>query len=441
MSELNLQTTCLSWEGKDAKTIHSEVMSGVDGRGLQQIASDWRDLGSRYADVGSYVETALQKAQAAHTGAAADASVAAVNPLASYATQAQSQAEGIAGSVDTQLDYRLNAMTSVPEGRDEPSKSGFIENVLPSGWTGHSDRMDAYEAENEEARQVMQGYQTNTNQNLMAVPGFEQPEGANFSLSTGSSNPGTSSVPGGGGSYSPPSGGYSGPSGGSYAPGGGSTGGGGIGGGTGGGGTGGGTGGGVWTPPGTPSTPLPGGGGSGPLPSPGPAPGISPDFNGPTPGGPSIPGPGGPGFGGPGAGGPGFGGPGAGGPGFGGPGYGPGAGGGFGPGFGGGFGGPGGGFGGGGFGPGGGAGGMGGAGGPGGVGGPGGPGGAGGLGGPGAPGGAGGAGGGMGGGGARGRNAEGEDDKEHKRADYLVEADDVFGDGQLVAPPVLGERG
>jgi hypothetical protein len=44
----------------------------------------------------------------------------------------------------------------------------------------------------------------------------------------------------------------------------------------------------------------------------------------------------------------------------------------------------------------------------------------------------------MGGGGAHGQKGEGEDDIEHKAADYLVETDDVFGDERMVAPPVIG---
>ncbi|MCX2948215.1 hypothetical protein [Lentzea sp. NEAU-D7] len=42
------------------------------------------------------------------------------------------------------------------------------------------------------------------------------------------------------------------------------------------------------------------------------------------------------------------------------------------------------------------------------------------------------------GGGAHGQRGEGEDDIEHKAADYLVETDDVFGDERMVAPPVIG---
>lgn len=43
--------------------------------------------------------------------------------------------------------------------------------------------------------------------------------------------------------------------------------------------------------------------------------------------------------------------------------------------------------------------------------------------------------GGMGAGGAKG---QGDEDKEHKAASYLVETEDVFGDGTMVAPPVIG---
>ncbi|GGP80890.1 PPE domain-containing protein [Saccharothrix coeruleofusca] len=46
---------------------------------------------------------------------------------------------------------------------------------------------------------------------------------------------------------------------------------------------------------------------------------------------------------------------------------------------------------------------------------------------------------GMAGGAAPGAHGNGEEDLEHKAADYLVETEDVFGDDRLVAPPVIGE--
>ncbi|MGW4215069.1 PPE domain-containing protein [Lentzea sp. NPDC004789] len=46
---------------------------------------------------------------------------------------------------------------------------------------------------------------------------------------------------------------------------------------------------------------------------------------------------------------------------------------------------------------------------------------------------------GMGGGGmGHGGKGEGDEDKEHKSASYLQETEDIFGDGTMVAPPVIG---
>ncbi|RKT51525.1 hypothetical protein [Saccharothrix australiensis] len=53
-------------------------------------------------------------------------------------------------------------------------------------------------------------------------------------------------------------------------------------------------------------------------------------------------------------------------------------------------------------------------------------------------GGAGGTGMGAGGMGAGAGKGQGDEDKEHKAASYLVETEDVFGDGTMVAPPVIG---
>ncbi|KAA2262365.1 hypothetical protein F0L68_13935 [Solihabitans fulvus] len=38
-----------------------------------------------------------------------------------------------------------------------------------------------------------------------------------------------------------------------------------------------------------------------------------------------------------------------------------------------------------------------------------------------------------------GRGGRGEEDLEHRSADYLIESEDIWGDGELVAPPVIGE--
>lgn len=41
--------------------------------------------------------------------------------------------------------------------------------------------------------------------------------------------------------------------------------------------------------------------------------------------------------------------------------------------------------------------------------------------------------------GPMGGSANDEDDLEHKTPDYLVETEDIFRSGEMVAPPVIGE--
>ncbi|GGP43607.1 PPE domain-containing protein [Saccharothrix coeruleofusca] len=55
------------------------------------------------------------------------------------------------------------------------------------------------------------------------------------------------------------------------------------------------------------------------------------------------------------------------------------------------------------------------------------------------PGGMGAGGMGAGGVGAGAGRGQGDEDKEHKSASYLQETEDIFGDGTMVAPPVIGE--
>ncbi|ASO22992.1 hypothetical protein AHOG_26970 [Actinoalloteichus hoggarensis] len=473
MADLILSTTSASFEGRTARDLKSAVSGAGHGGSFHDSYAQWSNVAITFGDIGDYIDSALSKAAGAHSGAASDASQGAVAPLAEYARQGQAQAEAIRDVMSLQnLEY-TTARLDTPDGQESPPPKEGFEWVLPSQWTGHGDRMDAYEAENQAARDAMYAYQNETNARLSSVPLFEEPPEVMYSAK--GSTPTDVSPDGGSVITTPPTGG--GPGSGGW---------GGLPGGSGDGGPpspGGGSG---LTPPGGGISPPGGGGGHGVTPPGGhgvtppggAAPGISPDHHtpsptpvgpgpgaqvppghvGPTPpgGGYGQPGPGGflpggpPSPGGPGgqAGGPGggrlpggVGGPGGArvpggiGGGFGG---GPGGGrlpGGFGPGGAGGFG-PGG-PGAGGFGPGGpGAGGMTGAGGPGARL----PGGFGPAGGGFGPGGGGAAGGGMAGGGAGGRGGPGEEDKEHKRADYLLETEDVFGDGIKVAPAVFGEN-
>ncbi|APU22889.1 hypothetical protein [Actinoalloteichus sp. GBA129-24] len=454
-----LGTTNANFEGRTAHQLREQLDAQGHGGDFNEAFRQWSDVAADFDRIGEYLDTAIKKAAAAHTGTAADASQAAVTPLAEYTRQAREQALAIGSTVSVQGLAHRSVRWDTPENpaAGPPAKEGF-ESFLPSEWTGHSDRVDVYEEENRVARQAMSAYQDESNARLQSIPAFAPPPPADYALGSDAiatplenGDPSLSPSSPGGGNDGGPGGGWTSPNNALPAGPDGSGGSGGSGSGFGGGS------GGIAGPDGS------NGGGSRPGGyGPAPAPGIGTDSNAPG-GGPSVPvapggnlphpggyPPGGPppgqggfapggGFGGPGvpgggrAGGPG--GPPGGRPGGFGPGGGPGGRvpgglnggrmpGGFGPGAGFGPGGPG--SPGGGFGPGG----------PSGVGGSSGgrlPGGGFGPAGGGAAGGAG-----MAGGGAGGRGGDGEEDKEHQRADYLLEDADVFGDDRKVAPPVFG---
>ncbi|MEU4806665.1 hypothetical protein [Actinosynnema sp. NPDC023587] len=433
----------------------------------------WTKIGNTLVDLQNNLNKATEASKDAWQGNAASSAQGYFTGMATWSGDAAQGAQLTGNKLFEQSQAADTAKTNMPEPVKFSTADAykmFFSEPNPFKWADTIDKIEQKFEEkqqaHERAAEVMTNMSTSFQESGSTMPAFSPPppmEGSGGG-DPGKPNPnepggigGRPSIPDGpgGGTGSTGVNGIPGPGGGTGGPGGGNTnqsgwtpggGGGGGGGGNGGipgpgpgGGGGGGLppGGGIWPPGGgTGGGGGGGGGGVGNRPPgnrpPGiPGPGLRPGL--PGPGGPGgrggLPGGGGAGggAGGPGAGG-GAGGGGRGGGGAGGLGGGPGGmaaagrGGGFGPGPGGGAGvlGEAGRTGAGGFGPaGGGAGGLGG----------------------GAGAGAGGRGGaaGMGGMGAgAGQGGQGEEDKEHKSASYLVETEDVFGDGTMVAPPVIG---
>ncbi|MCP2257988.1 hypothetical protein LX15_001675 [Streptoalloteichus tenebrarius] len=443
MGDLGLNKTNVNWQAKQLDDLY-RVKDGEAT--FEDKVQDWKGVAAEFEAIGQYIDTSLRQARVVQEGAAADAQQQAMQPLAQYADACKGYAEMTANAVQEQGGHRVTAMVSLPEKMDKPKLNWYEAITLP-GLVNHELEKAQYDERTEQARKVMQTYETSTNANLSSMPTFEPPPPMAFSVEvpsggqtpawngdygTGTSVGGAGSTGGSGGSaVAPPPAvvnpNFTSPS---TVPNGG--------------------GGGGWTPPNhtnplpTPKptpTPMPfpppaGGPRPGPAPTPRPNPGPRPT---PMPGRPTGPGtgagrntgpggrvnPGGRALFGPG------GGPGApsgpGGPG-GRAGFGPGGGGvggrGFGPG---------------GFGPMGGGADMGSRSGLG-------PGGTSGVGafGPeengrqGASAGRPGASGPAGAAGAHGARGQGGEDKEHKRPNYLVEMEDIYDDGTKVAPPVIG---
>lgn len=404
---------------------HEQLKTMVDAarpESANQVGEAWTRLGNRMMDFGNALSSTANSSQAQWRGTAGNAARTALTQLAGWSGQTGQGLQFTSTNLRTQSDAASTAQTMPDPVPYEPEVyyRQMLQTNDPAQWAAIAqdarEQYDLHVAAWNEAIDKTNTYAETLRTTDSTMPAFAPPP--TFGGGGGIDEPGPR-PPGGG--VNPPGGGVP-PGGGGLPPGG-------------------------VTPPGFGTPPIgPGPGGRPLVPTPTPptsTPPTGPGYpGGPRPGGPGYPG--GPGQNGPGLpGGPGFpGGPRPGGPGGPGgrPGFGPGAGLGGRPGAGG-------------FGPGGSGGtGAGGAGagagaglrgGPGGLGGPG-LGGAGtGVAGEGAAG-RGGAGAGAGRGGAGGfplggAGAQGEEDKEHKRPSYLVESEDVWGDGTLVAPPVIGE--
>ena len=421
--------------GYDHKALQNMVTTNMAPSTANEQGEAWTKIGNTLAELQANLSSATTASKGAWQGAAAESAQGYFTNVATWSGNAAQGAQLTGNKLYAQSTAAEQAKNAMPEPVDFSTADAykmFFSEPNPFKWAETIDQIEQKFEEkqqaHERAAEVMTTMSTSFQESGSTMPAFSPPppmEG-----SGGSGDPGDTGRGEIGGRPTVPSGNGNGTGSGTGlgelgVSGGNGT---GNGSGTGGGNTnqsgwnGPGTGGGTTIP-----GPGPGGGGNNNLPNPGGGPyppGVYPPGTGPnrpiTPPGGRPPGmPNGPGTGrGPGGGsGRGFGG---------GPGGGPGgmaaAGrgglGGFGPGGSAGTLGEAGRSGAGGFGPGGSGGGLGGAG-------------AAGRGGPGGMGAAG-----MGG--AGGGRGQGDEDKEHKAASYLVETEDVFGDGTMVAPPVIG---
>ncbi|ONI82403.1 hypothetical protein ALI22I_40615 [Saccharothrix sp. ALI-22-I] len=427
--------------GYDHKALQTMVTENMVPSTANEQGEAWTKIGNTLAELQTNLTSATAASKGAWQGAAAESAQGYFTNVATWSGNAAQGAQLTGNKLYTQSTAAEQAKNAMPEPVDFSTADAYkmlFSEPNPFKWAGTIDQIEQKFEEkqqaHERAAEVMTTMSTSFQESGSTMPAFSPPPPMSSGGGTGDGNQtGTGEI---GGRQTMPSGVGNGTGTGTGT----GTGSGELGvpgGGTGGGNThqsglNGGTGGGNTNLPGGGggNTNLPGGG-NGIYP---PGPGIYPPGTGPN-GRPTVPPGGRPGM----PGGPGTGGrPGGGGGGGNGMGRMPGGGGGPGGMAAAGRGGMGGGgMGGGGFGPGGSAGALGetGRSGAGGFG----PGGSGGLAGAGAAGrgGAAGVGAGMGAG-AGGARGQGDEDKEHKAASYLVETEDVFGDGTMVAPPVIG---
>ncbi|WP_217649604.1 hypothetical protein [Saccharopolyspora flava] len=202
----------------------AESLPPPTGKGVKA----WDDVAAAFDQVARDIEAALGAAEAAHTGAAADAartSIAEIKPLAESAAQTS---RDVKAALEEQDSYQREAFQALPRQDDplpsgqgailDPPQKGWVEdwgldsNPITGWMSDYEERQQAYVDTNQQANQVMERYSQQTEGVIARLPEFQPADQPPPAAPPASSYPtaSTYSAAGDGGSaYS--GGGYSAP--------------------------------------------------------------------------------------------------------------------------------------------------------------------------------------------------------------------------------------
>ncbi len=183
--------------------IWDEVHGGAGVNGQSRSQWGWYLLAGRLENVRAYVDKAVSGVAASREGAAADAATAAMTPLGAWVDEARRLAHETATAIADQTTSFSTAQASIPEVVQVPPESGWREwAVVDWATTSDHEQVQSQATEQERiAREVMNGYQNESNGRLAVLPQFAPPVPSEGSLGTGGgARPNVGSDGGGGGS-------------------------------------------------------------------------------------------------------------------------------------------------------------------------------------------------------------------------------------------------
>jgi hypothetical protein len=185
--------TGVNYSGRELDELREPVVYGDGPSGLSQSQLSWSYIAEQLSEIGMYVETSMNKNADAREGVAADAANAqGLSPLAAYAQAAQIQAEFAAEATGNQIDYYTTTRDSMPEHMDRPS----LWSDILTPWE-YFRKKSEYDGRVDRATDLMNTYQANSNSNIDSMPQFTTPQNANISMAitTGTQvNPGSIST-------------------------------------------------------------------------------------------------------------------------------------------------------------------------------------------------------------------------------------------------------
>lgn len=182
----------IRWRGQEHQTLYNWINSGPGAKASTPQLDYWNGLKQSLADISNKLNSALLDVGANWEGVAGRSATTGLTPLQQWAEEAQSSAEVMASSAQDQADHIATARAAMPEPQQVPTGAPATWQVqdaaaaarrgdhgpakaIAQQATDHEQQETAAADAHERAVQVMSNYQANSENNAATLGVFGSP--------------------------------------------------------------------------------------------------------------------------------------------------------------------------------------------------------------------------------------------------------------------------
>jgi hypothetical protein len=168
--------TSVDYSTVSHETIYQHITGGLGYAGMMEMSRSWQSVATEMQDIRGAVEQAVRGIGAAQQGVAADAATHSTSALMPWLDESVTAANGVAARVSAQADSFSHTRDSMPPPRAVPEVSFFQDPAtwtadhaiewLPGIQTQNEAAHVAAQQDEQRARELMDGYQGASNDNL-----------------------------------------------------------------------------------------------------------------------------------------------------------------------------------------------------------------------------------------------------------------------------------
>jgi hypothetical protein len=167
------------WQGYSHQELYDQLHSGPGSSAAGVTANRWSGLSGALADIQADISTGVARSGATWEGAAGDSARAALGPLGDWARQASDAADIMRMSTEDQADLLAKARADMPKPVPVTAESpGGLQTALAhlfGGQTDYEAQEAASNAAAQRAYQVMADYEANSDANTTTLGEFGEP--------------------------------------------------------------------------------------------------------------------------------------------------------------------------------------------------------------------------------------------------------------------------